>query len=184
MGKYFFLDGHTTHTKNIKAIELAGEYGIVMLSFSVHTTHRLQPLDISFFKSLKTNYKLALLFWLRTNPGNAVKQTTVSELLGIAYSKSVRKEIALNGFKFEGVSPCDRHKCDYDFYTPTLATKDSLRTPPFDISSQEQLSMVAVEKSREMYEEERKTFIDQIKLQLNILSLFPIINKVQNFGER
>ncbi|KAH8877330.1 jerky, partial [Schistosoma japonicum] len=107
-----------------------------------------------------------------------------TQLLGIAYSKSVRKEIALNGFKFEGVSPCDRHKCDYDFYTPTLATKDSLRTPPFDISSQEQLSMVAVEKSREMYEEERKTLIDQIKLQLNILSLFPIINKVQNFGER
>lgn len=47
------LDGHTTHTKNIEAIHLACEYGIIMLSFPAHTTHRLQPLDRSFFKSLK-----------------------------------------------------------------------------------------------------------------------------------
>ena len=44
------LDGHTTHTQNIDAIHLAREYGIIMLSFPAHTTHRLQPLDRSFFQ--------------------------------------------------------------------------------------------------------------------------------------
>lgn len=97
------LDGHTTHTKNIEAISLACDYDIIMLSFPAHTTHRLQPLDRSFFKSLKTNYNEASSSWLRTNPGNKIKQTTVSELLEIAYSKSVRMDIALNGFMSTGI---------------------------------------------------------------------------------
>lgn len=39
------LDGHSTHIKNINAINIAREYGIVMLSLPAHTTHKLQPLD-------------------------------------------------------------------------------------------------------------------------------------------
>lgn len=39
------LDGHPTHTKNIEAISLAREHGIIVLSFPAHTTHKLQPLN-------------------------------------------------------------------------------------------------------------------------------------------
>lgn len=53
------LDGHSTYTKNLEAIQLARVYGIIMLSFPAHTTHRLQPLDRSFYKSLKTSYNEA-----------------------------------------------------------------------------------------------------------------------------
>lgn len=103
------LDGHSTHTKNLEAIELARDYGIVMLSFPAHTTHRLQPLDRSFFKSLKSNYNQAASSWLRSNPGAVIKQGNVAELLGKAYPRSVRMDIAQNGFRATGLWPSDRN---------------------------------------------------------------------------
>ncbi|XP_076388843.1 uncharacterized protein LOC100877113 [Megachile rotundata] len=105
----FLLDGHSSHTKNIDAIILACEYGIVLLSFPSHTTHRLQPLDLSFFKFLKTYYNEASAVWLRSHPGETIKQSNVSELLGIAYTKSARMEIAMNGFKCTGLWPCNKY---------------------------------------------------------------------------
>ena len=38
------------------AVELAEKFNIVMLSLSSHCSHGLQPLDISFFKSLKSGW--------------------------------------------------------------------------------------------------------------------------------
>ncbi|KAK9686919.1 DDE superfamily endonuclease [Popillia japonica] len=40
------LDGHTTHSKNLDAILIARENGIILLQLPGHTTHRLQPLDL------------------------------------------------------------------------------------------------------------------------------------------
>jgi hypothetical protein len=144
------LDGHTTHTKNIEAIDLACEYGIIMLSFPAHTTHRLQPLDRSFFKSLKFNYNEASSVWLRTNLGNTIKQSTISEILGIAYSKSVRMDIAMNGFKSTGIWPCNRHEFqDEDFCTLTRVVEESLRINSNDISNKSLLT----NESKETHEE-------------------------------
>lgn len=103
------LDGHSTHTKNLEAIQIARDHGIVMLSFPAHTTHRLQPLDRSFFKSLKSSYNDAASTWLRSNPGSVIKQANVAELLGKAYPRSARMDIALNGFRGTGLWPCDRN---------------------------------------------------------------------------
>lgn len=44
------LDGHKSHTHNLKALERASECGVTMLSLPPHTSHHLQPLDVSFFK--------------------------------------------------------------------------------------------------------------------------------------
>ena len=47
------LDGHTTHSMNLKAINLARENGIILLQLPAHTTHRLQPLDVGIFGPLQ-----------------------------------------------------------------------------------------------------------------------------------
>ena len=44
------FDGHKTHTKNLKLIEYAREKGLILLSLPPHTSHKLKPLDRSFFK--------------------------------------------------------------------------------------------------------------------------------------
>ena len=49
------LDGHATHAKNLNATLKASESGVIMLSLPSHTTHHMQPLDISVFKPLQTH---------------------------------------------------------------------------------------------------------------------------------
>ncbi|KAK2577099.1 hypothetical protein KPH14_006266 [Odynerus spinipes] len=83
------LDGHSTHTKNLDAINLARDYGIVMLSLLPHTTHKLQPLDRSFFKPLKQNFNSASTSWLTNYPDSVIKQSNISEIWGMAYPRAV-----------------------------------------------------------------------------------------------
>jgi len=49
------LDGHGSH-KTLAAIEYARDHGIVMISLPPHTTHELQPLDLTLFGPLKAHY--------------------------------------------------------------------------------------------------------------------------------
>ncbi|CAH2096960.1 unnamed protein product [Euphydryas editha] len=104
------LDGHSTHTKNIDAINLAREYGIIMISLPAHTTHKLQPLDRSFFKSLKQNFSAACSSWMRNRPGSVIKQSNIAEILGEAYPRSVCMDKGIHGFESCGLWPCNRFK--------------------------------------------------------------------------
>ena len=76
------LDGHVSHTKNLEAILKARESGVIILSLPPHTTHRLQPLDVSLFKPLQTYYGLEGEKWLRSHAGRCITTYHVSELLG------------------------------------------------------------------------------------------------------
>ncbi|XP_018573656.1 uncharacterized protein LOC108912761 [Anoplophora glabripennis] len=102
------LDGHSTHSKNLDALMLARENGVILLQLPGHTTHRLQPLDVFFFKPMETYYTQAMERWLRTNPGMKVTQFQVSELLSEAYGKAACIQTAVNGFKAAGIWPIDR----------------------------------------------------------------------------
>lgn len=112
------LDGHTTHTKNIAAIEFARKNGVILLSLPAHTTHRLQPLDVSFFKPLSVYYNQACDKWLRTNPGKTITQFQVSEIFGEAYGRAASIVTATNGFSKTGIWPVDPNVfADSDFVT-------------------------------------------------------------------
>lgn len=50
------LDDHTTHSKNLKALELARKSGLIMLQLPGHTIHKLQSFDVAFSKPLETFY--------------------------------------------------------------------------------------------------------------------------------
>ena len=52
------LDGHCTHYTP-EVTRAAAEQGVVMLCLPPHTTHTIQPLDVSFFKSLKADWSTA-----------------------------------------------------------------------------------------------------------------------------
>lgn len=102
------LDGHTTHSKNLKVINLARENGVLLLQLPGHTNHRLQPLDVSVFKPFQLYYDEAVTKWHRTNPA-PVRQCHVSSLLAEAYVKIATMSNAMNGFKATGIWPVDRH---------------------------------------------------------------------------
>lgn len=102
------LNGHTTHSKNLKALTITRDNGIILL-YPGHTTHRLQPLDVGFFKAMSTCYIQAIEKWLRTNVGRPVTQFQVSQLLNEAYERSATVGNATSGFKASGIWPVNRH---------------------------------------------------------------------------
>ncbi|CAM1330499.1 Uncharacterised protein r2_g3954 [Pycnogonum litorale] len=116
------LDGHVSHTQNIAALERASEVGVIMLSLPPHTTHRIQPLDRSFFKPLNTYYNQAVETWLRTNPGRAVSVYQISELLGKAYGRAATIATSVNGYAKCGLWPVDRYVFDESEFAPATVT--------------------------------------------------------------
>ena len=103
------LDGHATHTKNIEAIDFCRDNGIVILSLPLHTSHKLQPLDRSFFKPLKTAYNAECSRWMRNHPGRRITVDNISALFSAAYTKSATIENAVSGFRTSGIYPFNRN---------------------------------------------------------------------------
>lgn len=106
------LDGHVSHTKNLKAILRAREAGVVMISLPPHCTHRLQPLDVSFFGPFKVYYNEAIRSWMRCHVGRPVTTWQVAELLNTAYRKAASVQNAVKGFEKTGLWPLNRDVFD------------------------------------------------------------------------
>lgn len=116
------LDGHATHTKNIKLIEMARENHVSLLCFPPHCSHRLQPLDVTFMSPLSTYYQQEVRQWLAMHPGRPVTIYQVAKLYGKAYLKAASMQTAVNGFKKTGIYPLDRNIIPEHLYAPSLTT--------------------------------------------------------------
>lgn len=103
------LDGHLTHTQNLKVIEAARENGVILLCFPPHCTHRLQPLDVTFMKPLSTYYDQEVSNWLRSHPGRVVTIYQIAEIFGNAFVRAATMTTAINGFSATGIWPCNPH---------------------------------------------------------------------------
>ena len=99
------MDGHTSHTNNIDVVEKARRNNVQLLVLPSHCTHRLQPLDISFFKSLNSAYNSEVASWLRHHPGRAVTEEEIGELFNAAYGRAASVRNAVAGFQKAGISP-------------------------------------------------------------------------------
>ena len=122
------LDGHVSHTQNITALCRAREVGILMLSLPPHCTHRLQPLDLTFFKPLSTFYNKAVDGWMRENPGLAVGEQRITRFFGEAYNKAASVATAVNGFKAAGIWPVDQSVIKDSEFAPSDVTERPLST--------------------------------------------------------
>ncbi|KAK9753524.1 DDE superfamily endonuclease [Popillia japonica] len=65
------LDNHESYA-SLSSILYAREHGIELLSFSPHTSHRLQPLDIGVYGSFKSKYSQSFNDWLVSHPGKTI----------------------------------------------------------------------------------------------------------------
>ena len=100
------LDGHHSH-KSLKVITMARENGVTIITLPPHSTHRMQPLDVAVFKSLKTAYNNSVDTWMRSNPGRRVSEYEVAKLFSTAYTRSATMDRAINGFRVTGLWPND-----------------------------------------------------------------------------
>ena len=98
------LDGHHSH-KTLDAVMYAREHGITMITFPPHCTHKLQPLDLTFFKSLKSNYNAAAGNWMASHPGRRISFFEMAGIFSTAYSTSASVGKAVSGFDAAGIWP-------------------------------------------------------------------------------
>jgi hypothetical protein len=110
------LDGHSSHTKNLRMIDFARDHGLIVLSIPPHTSHKLQPLDRGLFKSLKSAYNAACTKWMRSHPGRQITAFQIGALFAEAYGKAATVENACSGFRAAGAWPVDPDIIqDYEF---------------------------------------------------------------------
>lgn len=98
------LDNHISHV-SLAAYNFCKSKGITMLSLPPHTSHRLQPLDVSFFGPLKKAYNRECDLFMKQNIGRRITQYEIAGLFHKAYSKVASLEKAESGFRAAGIIP-------------------------------------------------------------------------------
>lgn len=120
------LDNHESHI-SLGAYELFREHNLQVLSLPPHVSHKMQPLDLTIFSSLKMAYNKECELYMVNNPGKRISQYEVAELFTKAYNKTANISKAVSGFRAAGIYPIDPDKF-----------KDSFENTVFDQSHSSQ----------------------------------------------
>lgn len=97
-----FLDGHGTH-KGLEVLSYSKGNGIILFCFPAHYTHRVQPLDVTFYSPLTTYYNKELNTWLKNHPGRTVTHYQVAGIFQEAYLRTATVSTAVSGFVKTGI---------------------------------------------------------------------------------
>lgn len=98
------LDGHGSH-KSLEAIELCRKHGVVMVTLPPHTSHRLQPLDVSVFGPFKAYLNSEMDKWMTSNPGQRIRDFDMSSIIKNAFMRAMTPTNIIKGFEKTGIHP-------------------------------------------------------------------------------
>lgn len=115
------FDNHESHI-SIGSLEFCKSHGILLLTLPPHTSGKLQPLDKTVYKSLKTNFNSACNDWMIMHPAKAITIYEIAGLLGIAYPKAFTPNNIINGFKSTGIWPLNRDIFNEDDFLCSAVT--------------------------------------------------------------
>lgn len=95
------VDGHGSHV-TVPLVEAAIVAQVIIVKLPPHTTHRLQPMDVAVFKSLKNSWEKNIAKWQRENPRRKIPKNELVKLVGETFH-DMNPEVIRNGFKAAGV---------------------------------------------------------------------------------
>ena len=101
------LDNLKAHI-SLKAVEIAKSNSIVLLTLPPHTSHRMQPLDVTVYGPFKTKYSRAPDGWMRSNSGKTVSIYQIAGLVNEAIMSAVTPRNITSGFRSSGIFPYNR----------------------------------------------------------------------------
>ena len=124
--RVLILDGHSSHV-NLDFLQLAIDYNILIVVLPPHSTHRLQPLDVSVFNPLANYYSQNIDNYLVESRGySRMTKRLFWSLFWPAWQKAVRYETISSGFRKSGIYP----------FNPNIVI-DQLVPEPIDSSTSE-----------------------------------------------
>lgn len=123
------LDNHSSHV-SLEIYKFCRENFIHMVSLPPHTSHRLQPLDLTFFGPLKNALYREYDCYLTTTGHTKITEYDVAELLNKAFMKTATMKNAISGFSSAGIFPFDSNKFSEKDFAPanTLSNKEIVVT--------------------------------------------------------
>lgn len=167
-GKHLLIfDGHGSHL-SVRTIELAVANNITILCLPSHTTHIIQPLDVSVFKSVKTTWRKILVDYFKETNFDNVSKDKFPSLLRKLHEKSFTRISAINGFEESGIFPFNRDKIDSLKLAPSTAFESNETdineqdTAKNTISNNKRVHKKANEKQVENIDASLKIAISQI----------------------
>ena len=103
--RLLLLDGHGSHI-NMDFLERCHKHNIHVCAYPPHTTHRLQPLDVSVFAPLASYYSRELDNWIQATQGLCkMNKAQFYKLFKPAFTNAFSKENILSGWEQTGLYP-------------------------------------------------------------------------------
>lgn len=152
------LDGHHSH-KTLEAVLFARDHGIELITLPPHCTHKMQPLDTSFFKGLKAAYNAAADNWMLCNKGRRISFYEISGLFSKAYMKAATIEKAVAGFEGCGLWPFNDERFSEDDFVASRLTDEAM---PVDIQAQQ----------RQIQSEQQPAARSELQVGLHVKSFY------------
>ncbi|CAH2218130.1 jg1082 [Pararge aegeria aegeria] len=98
------LNNHESHI-SLDAFSLCKEHGIIMLTLPPHTSHKLQPLDLTYFGPIKTAYNQECENHMADRFGQPITQYDIVEMFTNSFNRCSNLENAASGFRSAGIYP-------------------------------------------------------------------------------
>ncbi|XP_029343531.1 uncharacterized protein LOC100569966 isoform X2 [Acyrthosiphon pisum] len=109
-------DGHSSHV-DLKLVEIARNNNVTIILLPPHSSHLLQPMDLSVFKSIKTVWDQRLCSWNRSHQGQKLPKQDLSRIICSIWAQLDTKIIE-NGFRKAGIYPFNRNAVDKSKFDP------------------------------------------------------------------
>jgi hypothetical protein len=107
VGSKFILDGHNSHV-TLEVVQVAMNKGLDIVTLPAHTSHALQPLDVSCFKPFKTAFRQVRDAWTLGNEGKKVEKRDLCEWTARSLEKALTPKNIKSGFRKTGIWPLDQ----------------------------------------------------------------------------
>ena len=105
--RLLILDGHGSHI-NMPFLDWCEKRNIHVCAFPPHSTHRLQPLDVSLFAPLATYYSQGLDQWIQSTQGYCkITKRQFYYLFKPAFEKAFSEANVTSGWRKTGLDPFD-----------------------------------------------------------------------------
>jgi hypothetical protein len=105
------LDGHSSHV-TLEAIKQAHELGLNMVTLLVHTSHALQPFDVSCLKSFKTTFRKEKNVVISKSNYMELDEITLNGWVDQALDKSIMEQNIRFGFRVISIYPLNPRAMD------------------------------------------------------------------------
>jgi hypothetical protein len=98
------LGNHSSHC-TLEAFKYCRENGIVVVSIPLHTSHRLQPLEVTFYGPLKTAFHRESDLFIQAKGLEKITPYDLAAILNMAHFQVFTIAKGVSGFKTTGIYP-------------------------------------------------------------------------------